>query len=491
MRCLLVGPVLLPLLLAMGACDLTEPVSPAQAPDDAAKDADYSCPDHDNDGFSRISLCSPLDCNDELDFADPDIGLCPEYPYLEFDPPDGWQAADFALVKVGRYYHVLYIKGPFWLSNPDTHAKSFGHAATADGLTWTNLADPFAVNPDSDWDDAHIWAPSIVFNPQNNRYYMFYTGVTQGPDGHEERIGLATSPNLSSWQRAPLNGCEGKTSPGCLWEPDFDWCAWSEPGPWTKQCRDPYVYWDEQANCCYMVYSTVPASYQWAMVLGLARSDDLLHWTDCGPISCSLGNIAESATMIRTDGLVHLFWTSNGDGGISHATATDPESDNWSAPELLPGSVENVELAAELLKQDDWFIYSYVPDNMRTIRLKFMRISGSEPPIQEPLASLACTYIGASSIHPGAVEVANGVDDNCNGLIDEGTGPCIDQDGDYYGDPASIYCSKLGWDCDDTDPAIHPSAVGSCTNGIDDNCNGQIDEPLECLHRFPALVSHY
>jgi hypothetical protein len=55
------------------------------------------------------------------------------------------------------------------------------------------------------------------------------------------------------------------------------------------------------------------------------------------------------------------------------------------------------------------------------------------------------------------------------------TGTCIDVDGDGHN---SKQCG--GDDCDDSDPAVHPGALELC-NGKDDNCDGQIDEaPNEC-----------
>ena len=57
----------------------------------------------------------------------------------------------------------------------------------------------------------------------------------------------------------------------------------------------------------------------------------------------------------------------------------------------------------------------------------------------------------------------DGVDDNCNGLVND-----RDMDGDGYSG-----CTN---DCNDSDPSIHPGPVETCGNGIDDNCNGFIDD---------------
>jgi len=59
---------------------------------------------------------------------------------------------------------------------------------------------------------------------------------------------------------------------------------------------------------------------------------------------------------------------------------------------------------------------------------------------------------------------------------DEYTGECPDLDEDGYTDEA---CG--GDDCDDSDPAVNPGAMEVCDNGIDDDCDGDIDgDDSEC-----------
>ncbi len=87
---------------------------------------------------------------------------------------------------------------------------------------------------------------------------------------------------------------------------------------------------------------------------------------------------------------------------------------------------------------------------------------------------------------PAATEICNVLDDNCNGDRDEGLGCGLvypDADGDSFGSPngASVYgVPGMGFaakntDCNDTQAAIFPGAP-EIANGIDDNCNGQVDE---------------
>lgn len=93
-----------------------------------------------------------------------------------------------------------------------------------------------------------------------------------------------------------------------------------------------------------------------------------------------------------------------------------------------------------------------------------------------------------AGVHPGAVELCNGVEDDCDGQVDDNDPDVVipdgvitwqDADGDGYGNAsvALLRCGPgSGWvldatDCDDTDAAVQPLAIELCGDGIDNDCD--------------------
>ncbi len=95
---------------------------------------------------------------------------------------------------------------------------------------------------------------------------------------------------------------------------------------------------------------------------------------------------------------------------------------------------------------------------------------------------------GEYDTHPGAIEVCNGEDDDCDGRPDidavDGTIWYADADSDSYGDAASPKnaCEEpVGYvtdatDCDDTSRTTFPGAPETCSDAGDDDCDGDANE---------------
>ena len=109
-----------------------------------------------------------------------------------------------------------------------------------------------------------------------------------------------------------------------------------------------------------------------------------------------------------------------------------------------------------------------------------------EPSIYLPSASPADCDDGDAAVYPGASERCNGVDDDCDGSVDEDSAVDVatwylDADGDGHGDAGDtvVSCSAPSSyvadaaDCDDDQPSVHPGATELC-DGVDNDCDGAL-----------------
>lgn len=104
------------------------------------------------------------------------------------------------------------------------------------------------------------------------------------------------------------------------------------------------------------------------------------------------------------------------------------------------------------------------------------------------------------TINPGAPELCNGLDDNCDSNIDEGAGDTWyqDLDMDGFGNPlvTIVACTTpIGYvgnalDCDDSNPNINPDAIDIPDNGIDENCDGiDTSTPIIAIYEFTGAAA--
>ncbi len=111
-----------------------------------------------------------------------------------------------------------------------------------------------------------------------------------------------------------------------------------------------------------------------------------------------------------------------------------------------------------------------------------------------------------SLINPAAVEVCSGIDEDCDGQIDDsdpdvdlpgGSTYYLDVDGDTYGDPASgsLACTmpagrtSNATDCDDSLATINPLAIEECDT-VDNDCDGLVDDADRSLAGSTTISSY-
>ncbi len=269
--------------------------------------------------------------------------------------PDPMRPKDFTIVKKDGEYHCFYIVHDATKPFEQTE-KWLGHSKSSDLFVWTQLPDVLPIRPES-WDRSHVWAPHVV--ERDGLYYLFYTGVEDdGPGGAVrlyQRMGLAVSSDLMTWNRVD----DPVLSP-----PDVPWAVNDSTVTWAA-FRDPFVMRDpQQAGRWLMYYTAVPSIATNGMIVGVAASDgDFTQWADLMPLwNTHVVNGSTTATesphLFFRNGLWYLLYSSTTAQPLQIAVSASPTGPL--------GSWANWGSVGAMLNQNtgSWFASEYFRDGL-------------------------------------------------------------------------------------------------------------------------------
>jgi hypothetical protein len=272
--------------------------------------------------------------------------------------PAPYRPKDFTMIKKDGLYHLFYIRRNVTLPMAETE-RDFGHAVSADLYNWQQLAPVITVR-DSSWDNQHVWAPSVI--ERDGVYYLFYTGVGDVPGLYNsyQRIGVATSTDLMTWDRfdPPIYSCD-----------QVPW-AFCDSLEALTAFRDPFVMPDPAQPGHFLMYYTGNLAHDSTRtVVGVAGSNgDLTQWSDIKPLlithqSYSGNTLTESPHLFEHDGTWYMLFTTGATQPLAYATSTDPTGDpeSWTYRGRL-GTMLGANTGA-------WFASEYFRDGLKELLL--------------------------------------------------------------------------------------------------------------------------
>ena len=358
------------------------------------------CTDNDADGFnSELSLCGPMDCND----TDPSIN--PSAVEIACDGIDqDCSGQDYCPGDPGS-------PQAYFLFDSDANDSS------------GNDNNGIVVG-------AEIYAPGQIGNSltfDGNSHVDVLSSVNLDV-GENYSISLWANPgSLSTWQ--------------CLFERGTS--ADNRMGIWLNGDRITFETSNNGGN--WWTTPSVVVTNQWHHIV--ATHDG----------ASDLENVYVNGTLIGSQTGRTVDSPNLGNLNIGSSPA-------YSSGYHFSGNMDDVRYYNKTLSQTD-------VDDLFAFTQSCTDIDGdgynSEPSLCGPVD---CNDLDAS-VHPGAIEVCDGIDNNCVAGVDENL--TFDSDGDGYTTLGS--CSGSANDCDDSNALVNPGATEVC-NGIDDNCIAGIDE---------------
>jgi beta-fructofuranosidase len=205
-------------------------------------------------------------------------------------------------------HHLFYLKAPKALGDPDLRHWNvrIGHAVSHDLVSWEELADALGPGPPGTWDDYTTWTGSVIATDEG--WTMLYTGTNRSEDGLVQRIGLARSDDLLTWNKHPEP----------VLEADPRWYELLDLDLWHDQAwRDPWVLWDEATERFHVFVTArrTDGPTRTRGVIGHATSTDLSSWQVLPPLDTppEVGHMEIPQVLPLGDGRWGLLYSANDD----------------------------------------------------------------------------------------------------------------------------------------------------------------------------------
>jgi len=271
----------------------------------------------------------------------------------------------------GDTAHMYYLTAPDTIPDNERHMHwDIGHAVSLDLTNWRYVGIALEKGRAGEWDDRNLATGSVI--RRGDTYWMAYTGHRAGEHPDFQRVGMAFSQDLETWQKAPENP---------VTEPDADLYELASSGARTVvHWRDPFML--TMADEVYHVVCARGLAGDPSVrgCVGLASTVDMRHWRILPPIeSDPVADELEVPQVYAIGGLYYLVFCCHPNMLAPAFTQRFPDHSFRSADycmvaespmgpfrihgsgEVLPGDFEPHLYASQLVQwQGDWYLLGTV-----------------------------------------------------------------------------------------------------------------------------------